>query len=180
MLRMLGVSALVLFFEMLLIRWVSTEINIFAYLQNAVLVICLFAIGVGCLKPARTIPLYRPFTLFSLLVLMQALPFTRPALQSISGCLALLHDFVVWQQWPIEDTSTRAIFVLIGGIITVTISILIFDMMSPLGQLLGGAFNSPSKPLKLYSANVLGSLLGILIFQASAQAQCGGSSRWPS
>ena len=38
LMRITLISALVLFLEMLLIRWVGTELRVFAYLQNAVLV----------------------------------------------------------------------------------------------------------------------------------------------
>ena len=37
-----------LFLELLLIRWISTEIRIFAYLQNTVLVVCFLGLGMGC------------------------------------------------------------------------------------------------------------------------------------
>ena len=37
--RITLLSALILFLEMLLIRWIGTEVRIFAYLQNGVLVV---------------------------------------------------------------------------------------------------------------------------------------------
>ena len=42
------ISVLGLFLELLLIRWIGTEIRIFAYLQSTVLVVCFLGIGVGC------------------------------------------------------------------------------------------------------------------------------------
>ncbi len=164
--RMFGISVLVLFFEVFLIRWVSTEINIFAYLQNAVLVLCLFALGAGCLKPAARVPLYPTFSLLGLFFLLLAFPLTREALGLISGGLSLLHDFVVWDQMVTVSESQIDLWsgVLVGLAMTIVLSIFIFDMVAPLGQLLGGAFNAPGKPLKLYSANILGSLVGILLF----------------
>ena len=39
------VSTLILYLELVLIRWIGTEIRIFAYLGNLVLVICFFG---GC------------------------------------------------------------------------------------------------------------------------------------
>src|SRR5260370_21576863 len=41
-------SVLGMFFEMLMIRWVSSEIRIFAYFKNFVLVGCFFGFGLGC------------------------------------------------------------------------------------------------------------------------------------
>ena len=42
------ISVVGLFLELMLIRWVSTEIRIFAYLQNTVLVVCFLGLGMGC------------------------------------------------------------------------------------------------------------------------------------
>ena len=42
------VSVLALFLELLFIRWIGTEIRIFAYLQNTVLVVCFLGLGMGC------------------------------------------------------------------------------------------------------------------------------------
>jgi hypothetical protein len=39
-------------------------------------------------------------------------------------------------------------------------------MLAPFGQILGDAFRSEEKPLRLYSANIFGSLIGILLFAA--------------
>src|ERR1043165_2645447 len=42
------VSVLGLYTELMLIRWVATEMRIFAYLQNTVLVVCFLGLGMGC------------------------------------------------------------------------------------------------------------------------------------
>jgi hypothetical protein len=41
------ISILGLFLEMLFIRWISTEVRIFAYMQNTVLVVCFMGLGFG-------------------------------------------------------------------------------------------------------------------------------------
>src|SRR6516162_3919265 len=41
-------SLLGLFFEMLMIRWLSSEIRIFAYYKNFVLIACFLGFGLGC------------------------------------------------------------------------------------------------------------------------------------
>jgi len=53
--HLLHVSILTLFIEMVIVRWVSTEINIFAYLQNSVLVICFLGLGAGFLLGKSTV-----------------------------------------------------------------------------------------------------------------------------
>ena len=47
------VSVLGLFLELMLIRWIGTEIRIFAYLQNTVLVVCFMGLGLGCSRAGR-------------------------------------------------------------------------------------------------------------------------------
>src|SRR5215813_3381738 len=57
--RLMLLSALILFVEMLLIRWVGTEIRIFAYVQNAILIACFLGLGLGCRNaraPVRLLP----------------------------------------------------------------------------------------------------------------------------
>src|SRR3989440_9267842 len=41
-------SALGLFLELLMIRWISSEIRIFAYFKNFVLIACFLGFGLGC------------------------------------------------------------------------------------------------------------------------------------
>src|SRR5689334_6048318 len=47
------ISVIGLFLELLLIRWITTEIRIFAYLQNTVLVVCFLGLGMGCWDTKR-------------------------------------------------------------------------------------------------------------------------------
>jgi hypothetical protein len=57
--RLVVLSALILFLEMLLIRWIGTEVRIFAYLQNGVLVAAFLGLGLGARsarKPVRMLP----------------------------------------------------------------------------------------------------------------------------
>src|SRR5437867_12140298 len=49
------ISVLGLFLEMLLIRWISTEVRIFAYLQNSILIACFLGLGLGSLTSRRPI-----------------------------------------------------------------------------------------------------------------------------
>ncbi len=44
------VSCFTLFFEILMIRWLSAEIRIFSYFHNLVLLFVFLGIGLGCLK----------------------------------------------------------------------------------------------------------------------------------
>src|SRR5438046_1010975 len=90
------ISALGLFLELLLIRWVSTEIRIFAYLQNTVLVVCFLGLGMGCWNCRK------PFALRDLLlpliglVVLLSVPVTRYGLGRITEMFNGFSDMVVW------------------------------------------------------------------------------------
>src|SRR5271165_6397784 len=71
------ISVLGLFLELLLIRWVGTEVRIFAYLQNTILVVCFLGLGMGCWTAREPFaPRQILIPLFVLVVLL-AIPFTR-------------------------------------------------------------------------------------------------------
>src|SRR5262249_57389828 len=91
------ISAAGLFLELLLIRWISTEIRIFAYLQNTVLVVCFLGLGMGCFTSREPIRIRRLLIPLALLTTILAVPFLAEAFSSISSDLNLLSDFAVWQ-----------------------------------------------------------------------------------
>ena len=78
------VSVLGLFLEMMLIRWIGTEIRIFAYLQNTVLVVCFLGLGMGCWTCRRPASARESLVWLFVLVGLLALPWTRQALNSIT------------------------------------------------------------------------------------------------
>jgi hypothetical protein len=55
--QLVSISVLGLFLEMLMIRWVSSEIRIFAYFKNFVLVACFLGFGLGCYLCRRRVQL---------------------------------------------------------------------------------------------------------------------------
>ena len=46
--RIFFIGFSILFLEIALIRWIGTEIRIFAYMHNLVLLGCFLGFGVGC------------------------------------------------------------------------------------------------------------------------------------
>src|SRR5271154_130869 len=73
------VSILGLFLEMLLIRWISTEIRIFAYLQNTVLVVCFLGLGMGCFTSREPIRFRRLLLPLAALTTILAVPMLSSA-----------------------------------------------------------------------------------------------------
>src|SRR6059058_6588544 len=88
------ISVLALFMELLLIRWIGTEINIFAYLQNTILVVCFMGLGMGCLSSKQPIIIRNTLIPLCLLLFLMTFPLTRGSLQKISLLLASTGDLV--------------------------------------------------------------------------------------
>src|SRR6266852_8879121 len=64
-------SVLGLYLELLLIRWISSEIRIFAYFKNFVLIACFLGFGLGChlsRRRANLLLLVVPLTTLTLLI----------------------------------------------------------------------------------------------------------------
>jgi len=69
--RIFLVSVAALYLELVLIRWAGTEVRVFAYVQNLVLVTCFLGFGVGCLRskqPSSVIQTLRDITLLVVIV----------------------------------------------------------------------------------------------------------------
>src|SRR5262249_15161270 len=163
------ISALGLFLELLLIRWVSTEIRIFAYLQNTVLVVCFLGLGMGCWncrKPFALRDLLLPLT--GLVVLM-SVPFTRHALGRITGMFNGFSDLLVWYR-TVKAGRELLPPPALGLALTLLLMALVWDFFVPVGRLLGRLLSDHPHTIKAYSANVAGSLIGIWAFVAMSAA----------
>ena len=131
-------SALILYLEMLLIRLISVEINIFSYLQNAVLIVCLFAVALGCLAQSGTKKVTDALVPLVILAACLFLPIVGIAFRKCSLFLSVFHDFGVWQQW-IAASPSDAFLGTLSGIATVFVVVyLLWAVMYPLGIVLGG------------------------------------------
>src|SRR5262245_35874928 len=163
------ISALGLFLELLLIRWVSTEIRIFAYLQNAVLVVCFLGLGMGCWncrKPFALRDLLLPLTI---LVGLLSVPFTRRLLARITEMFNGFSDLLVWDR-TVKTGWELIAHPAIGLVLSLLSMALILDIFVPVGRLLGRLLADHPHTIKAYSANVAGSLIGIWAFVALSAA----------
>lgn len=68
------VNVLVLFLELLMIRWVSSELSVFAYFKNFVLIACFLGFGTGCYLANRRINLLAMLVLLVALAVICELP----------------------------------------------------------------------------------------------------------
>src|SRR4051812_10349281 len=71
------VSLLGLFLQVLLIRWVGTEVRIFAYMQNTILVLCFLGLGLGCFSCRQPIRLSWTLAPLAVVFALLAVPQSR-------------------------------------------------------------------------------------------------------
>ena len=152
-------SALILFLELALIRWIGTEVPVFAYLGNLVLVVCFFGIGLGCYQAARPASLTRLLVNLLVLVALIANPLhlERMDLRQVTLVLRGFDDLHVWGEMITPTTA----LVLVGLGVVAALMYLLACTFIPLGQLLGRAFEQHPHLIRAYSVNVAGSLAGV-------------------
>jgi spermidine synthase len=160
------ISVLTLYLELLLIRWISSEITLFAYLQNIVLVVCFLGLGVGFFSSRRPVRWGRSIVSLLLLAMLFAVPPIRLLFRSISGILAFLHDFVIWEMFApdLDEFGVRLALFLISIVAAIVVMFLLAEPFIPLGRLIGRLMDDAPKPIVAYSVNIAGSLVGIWMF----------------
>ena len=158
------ISLLGLYLELLLIRWIGTEIRIFAYLQNTVLVVCFLGLGIGLFTSSRKISAQRG--LFALVVLAATLAFppTRELLAATSVYLSVLGELNIWGSGLAAPGWATGTSLVLGLIMTFAIMVLILEPFVSIGRLLGRLLDAHPRPIVAYSINVAGSLAGIWLF----------------
>jgi hypothetical protein len=168
-------SAVGLFLELALIRWISVEVRVFAYCKNLVLVASFLGFGAGCLRARSRVPLEAALMVLLLLSLVVRLPWSL--LQSygpvrVSEILAELSGFQIFHTWdnfaPNAWGFTQRVAFAVGW--TAVIFFAVAAVMFPFGRVTGAAMAQLPDRLRAYSINVLGSLVGILSYTALTSA----------
>ena len=165
--RTLGVfliSVLGLFLEMLLIRWIGTEIRIFAYLQNTVLVVCFLGLGLGCFSSRQPVVMRDMLLPLFVLVVLFAIPLTRNALGNTSELFSVLNDLVIWDPLRTSSSAQAVFFIILGLGIAYFLMILILNIFVPIGRLMGRLMDEHPNIIRAYSVNIAGSLIGTWLF----------------
>jgi spermidine synthase len=178
---LLLISFLALYLELILIRWLASEIRVFAYFKNFPLMAAFLGLGIGCTVANR-----RKIVFFLLPVLLSGVCIVA----SFSSQLKLVHLFFPdpgLYQWRgsiispnlIQFLETVPLINSLIGVIPDTlviwfvavlfflIVIMLFGVsvaiFYPVGQKLGAAMTG-LPPLTAYTVNIAGSLLGTLTF----------------
>ncbi len=154
-------SLLALYFEVLIIRYLSTEVRVFAYLKNLALIASFLGIGLGMILGRVPPRLWRLFpwiaaALFALICFAPALGLTRIALWT--GDYFIFGDFTAQGLSP-WLLASRYLGTVLGILALVVAFFVVF------GGLVGEYLKRP-RPLSGYGVNLAGSLAGIALFTA--------------
>ena len=157
------ISVAGLFLEMLMIRWVSSEIRIFAYFKNFVLVACFLGFGLGCYLCKRRVQLMALTVPLLLLSVLLKAP-VSPLRSTINALPHLLGASVEVHIWGVPAMPTSWWGMLLALSFVVPLFAVIETSFIPIGQLVGGYLESAPRGVAAYSINVLASLVGIAAF----------------
>lgn len=157
--RLLLVSFISLFLELLLIRWLSTEVRLFAHLKNLALIACFAGLGIGYGTRRHIVPPQVTFAGMAALAVF-ALPESLMGVASLKNLsqYVLFTDLYSWTPQAPAPVMAAGLSALLA-----VFTVIVF-MFIPLGQLLGDIFRTSPRPLTTYTLNVAASLAGIVAF----------------
>lgn len=153
------VSFTILFLELLLIRLVGTEIRIFAYLSNLILLAIFVGSGAGMLVKHRF-----SLRVSAVLLLIIIFAIQTGLFSGITDWLAPINENIIWFQ-----TNAGSVGGIIGGLLLTTLLFfLVLLSFVPLGQYLGDILGDSRRIILAYSINVAASILGMWAFYGSS------------
>src|SRR5947209_7956769 len=138
--QLILVSVLSLFLEMLMIRWISSEIRIFAYFKNFVLIACFLGFGLGCSLCRRKIfPLTTALPVLFLTVLVGApIAEMHKVVTSYSTMIGSSSQIQIWGLMGSASASTELTTLLLAIFGVAPLFGCLVFMFLPVGQLVGG------------------------------------------
>jgi spermidine synthase len=157
-------SVAALYAEIMLIRWISTEVRIFAYFQNLALITCFLGFGLGCyLSSHRKNAIFSLIAMTALVVLVKApLENWKKFLSMHSSLLALSPDAVIWGGFSKDYSFFNMILSFAASIVVMAVFLaLLIGIMVPLGQLVGFYLDLSGNAIRAYSVNLVGSIAGL-------------------
>jgi len=152
------ISLVTLYLELVVIRWLASEVLIFAYFKNFPMLAAFFGFGVGCILASKGRNYFRfaPLLLFTVVAVIcfarlggyTHITFVDPFENYLLGAFTFEHPIL---QMLKGMGAVLAIFCLVSALFV------------SLGEKLGESFRG-LPPLPAYSVNVGFSLIGILLF----------------
>jgi len=158
-------SFVALYFELIVIRYLSTEIRVFAYLKNLALIASFFGIGLGMVleRPPKTLKRLFPLIAAVLFLLIAFAPVLRLTHLPIPSA-----EYVVFTPQPAAPKGHLFVPWLILMLLLYLVSVpaaiyLVAAFFAVLGGIVGQCF-SKVRPLQGYGVNLAGSFAGIVVF----------------
>ena len=160
------VSVVGLFLELLMIRWVSSEVQIFAYFKNFVLIACFLGFGLGCYLVRRRINLLSLLVPLATLAVIVKLPWPalRQLIVNLPSYIGATSEVNVWGVPYIPMSSISLVFLAMATLVVVPIFALISFAFVPVGQLVGWYLENAPDGIFGYTINIVGSLVGIGLY----------------
>jgi spermidine synthase len=147
--QLFATSFVILFFELICIRWVPAHVRLLSYFMNFILLAALLGIGVGILAGRRERLWLPPFPLLLLLLVvviaLNRFDFRIPSTQVLYYAAG-------------EDAARREHYFILPVLVAM-VAVTFAAMSRPLGVLLAAL-----PPLEAYAIDILGSLAGIATF----------------
>src|SRR3990167_10386302 len=166
--ELIFISLAILFIELLVIRLIGTEIRVFAYLSNLLLLAAFIGLGLGMLVKKQLSLLISGFAIFTAVVITSSkyvlhLPYGDiRLLAQITELLAPLSEPYSWQTL----TSNLTIEIFVGLVVLLLIFLNVVLIFIPLGQRLGTILSKHNELVLAYSFNLLASIASLWLFQA--------------
>ncbi len=168
--RLFLVSTAALYLEIVLIRWLGTEVKIFAFFQNLSLIVCFLGFGIGCFTANKRGSLMPSLLSATALVALVNLPFDnwRLAMRALSSILSFSSDAALWsQKLTLNGGAFYSVFALALLVVLVFLVLLAVTMI-PLGRWVGHYLEASTNTVSAYSINLFGSLVGIWLLAGMA------------
>ncbi|HUJ90545.1 MAG TPA: hypothetical protein VLX12_10145 [Syntrophorhabdales bacterium] len=139
-------------------RWISTEVRVFAYVSNLVLLACFWGIGLGCyFSRSESRPLLTVLALVLIALAVRCEP-VRNITQLLSSYSD--SDFI----WGANAHPWQLLPIIQGVGLTLLLFLLIMGTFIPLGQMVGRLLDGHRSVLFAYSLNIGASIIGIWAF----------------
>jgi SAM-dependent methyltransferase len=167
--RLLLISSAALYVEIVLIRWLGTEIKIFAFFQNLSLIVCFLGFGVGCFTSSKRGSLLPSLAAMTTLTVVVGLPFKiwHNVLQTMSSVLSFTTDAQLWGTIRLAPSMYYQ-YLGMALLIVAGFMLLLAIVMIPLGRWVGYYLETAPNTVTAYSVNLLGSLAGIWLLAVLA------------
>jgi spermidine synthase len=154
------VSILSLFLEMMMIRWIASEIRVFAYFKNLVLVACFLGFGLGCYLCRRRVQLAAMLAPLLVLSIVLKTPIS-PLRQILAALPQMLGGGTEVRIWGVPSLPTSWPGTLLALAVMVPLFAVIAMTFVPVGQLVGAYLEKAANGVTAYTDNVVASLAGI-------------------